>query len=82
VVLKKLRDAIANRDPILAVIRGSAVNHDGSSNGLTAPNGTAQEAVIHQALQNAQVEPHQIQYSELHGTGTVLGDPIEVLALA
>ncbi|WP_414578327.1 SDR family NAD(P)-dependent oxidoreductase [Anabaena sp. CCY 9402-a] len=82
VVLKKLRDAIANHDPILAVIRGSAVNHDGSSNGLTAPNGTAQEAVIRQALQNAQVEPHQVQYSELHGTGTVLGDPIEVLALA
>ncbi|PMB27477.1 polyketide synthase [Fischerella thermalis CCMEE 5198] len=82
VVLKKLRDAIANHDPILAVIRGSAVNHDGSSNGLTAPNGTAQEAVIRQALQNAQVAPHQIQYSELHGTGTVIGDPIEVLALA
>jgi acyl transferase domain-containing protein/NADPH:quinone reductase-like Zn-dependent oxidoreductase/NAD(P)-dependent dehydrogenase (short-subunit alcohol dehydrogenase family)/acyl carrier protein/trans-aconitate methyltransferase len=82
VVLKKLRDAIANHDPILAVIRGSAVNHDGSSNGLTAPNGTAQEAVIRQALQNAQVEAHQVQYSELHGTGTVLGDPIEVLALA
>ncbi|HIK08369.1 MAG TPA: SDR family NAD(P)-dependent oxidoreductase [Trichormus sp. M33_DOE_039] len=82
VVLKKLRDAIANRDPILAVIRGSAVNHDGSSNGLTAPNGTAQEALIRQALQNAQIEPQQVQYSELHGTGTVLGDPIEVLALA
>ncbi|MDB9360929.1 SDR family NAD(P)-dependent oxidoreductase [Nodularia spumigena CS-588/02] len=82
VVLKKLRDAIANHDPILAVIRGSAVNHDGSSNGLTAPNGTAQAAVIRQALENAQVEPHQVQYSELHGTGTVLGDPIEVLALA
>ncbi|MBD2252773.1 type I polyketide synthase [Nostoc parmelioides] len=82
VVLKKLRDAIAHRDPILAVIRGSAVNHDGSSNGLTAPNGTAQEAVIRQALQNAQIAPHQVQYSELHGTGTVLGDPIEVLALA
>ncbi|MEA5619314.1 SDR family NAD(P)-dependent oxidoreductase [Cronbergia sp. UHCC 0137] len=81
VVLKKLRDAIANHDPILAVIRGSAVNHDGSSNGLTAPNGTAQEAVIRQALQNAQIEPQQVQYSELHGTGTVLGDPIEVLAL-
>ena len=82
VVLKKLRDAIANHDPILAVIRGSAVNHDGSSNGLTAPNGTAQAAVIRQALENAQVEPQQVQYSELHGTGTVIGDPIEVLALA
>ncbi|MCC5667832.1 SDR family NAD(P)-dependent oxidoreductase [Nostoc sp. CHAB 5784] len=82
VVLKRLSKAIANHDPILAVIRGSAVNHDGSSNGLTAPNGTAQSAVIRQALKNARLEPKQIQYVETHGTGTVLGDPIEVLALA
>ncbi|MCC5622746.1 type I polyketide synthase [Nostoc sp. CHAB 5715] len=82
VVLKRLSKAIANHDPILAVIRGSAVNHDGSSNGLTAPNGTAQSEVIRQALKNARLEPKQIQYVETHGTGTVLGDPIEVLALA
>ncbi|MBG1258447.1 type I polyketide synthase, partial [Nostoc commune] len=82
VVLKRLSKAIANHDQILAVIRGSAVNHDGSSNGLTAPNGTAQSAVIRQALKNARLEPQQIQYVETHGTGTVLGDPIEVLALA
>jgi acyl transferase domain-containing protein/NADPH:quinone reductase-like Zn-dependent oxidoreductase/acyl carrier protein len=82
VVVKRLKDAQANRDPILAVIRGSAVNHDGNSNGLTAPNGAAQEAVIRQALKNAKLEPSQIQYVEAHGTGTVLGDPIEVLALA
>ena len=81
VVLKRLSDAIDNQDPILALVRGSAVNHDGQSNGLTAPNGAAQEAVLRQALTNAQVEPHQVQYVEVHGTGTRLGDPIEVLAL-
>ncbi|WP_228059913.1 type I polyketide synthase, partial [Plectonema radiosum] len=82
IVLKRLSDAISNGDNILAVIRGSAVNHDGQSNGLTAPNGAAQEAVIRQALTNAQIKPHQIQYVETHGTGTSLGDPIEVLALS
>ena len=81
VVLKRLSDAIANGDRILALIRGSAVNHDGQSNGLTAPNGSAQEAVIRQAIANAQVKASQIQYLETHGTGTALGDPIEVLAL-
>lgn len=81
VVLKRLSDAIADNDPILATIRGSAVNHDGHSNGLTAPNGQAQATVITQALQNAKVTPDQIQYVEAHGTGTPLGDPIEVMAL-
>ncbi|MDF5720952.1 MAG: amino acid adenylation domain-containing protein [Rhizonema sp. PD37] len=81
IVLKRLSEAIADGDNILATIRGSAVNHDGQSNGLTAPNGSAQEAVIRQALFNAGVEPTQIQYVEAHGTGTPLGDPIEVLAL-
>lgn len=81
VVLKRLSEAVADGDPILATIRGSAVNHDGLTNGLTAPNGLAQEAVIRQALENAGVRPEQIQYVEAHGTGTSLGDPIEVLAL-
>jgi acyl transferase domain-containing protein/acyl carrier protein len=81
VVLKRLSDAIADGDNILALIRGSAVNHDGRSNGLTAPNGLAQEALLCQALSNAKVNPSQIQYVEAHGTGTSLGDPIEVLAL-
>jgi acyl transferase domain-containing protein/acyl carrier protein/2-polyprenyl-3-methyl-5-hydroxy-6-metoxy-1,4-benzoquinol methylase len=80
-VLKRLSDAIADGDNILAVIRGSAANHDGKSNGLTAPNGSAQETLLKQALQNARVQPDRIQYVEAHGTGTVLGDPIEVLAL-
>ncbi|RKZ92367.1 MAG: hypothetical protein DRR19_04435 [Candidatus Parabeggiatoa sp. nov. 1] len=82
VVLKRLSDALKDGDNILALIRGSAVNHDGRSNGLTVPNGTAQEALLRQALTNAAVEPEQIQYIEAHGTGTSLGDPIEVLALA
>ncbi|MBE9214580.1 type I polyketide synthase [Plectonema cf. radiosum LEGE 06105] len=81
VILKRLSDAISHGDNILAVIRGSAVNHDGASNGLTAPNGAAQEALLRKALENARLEPHQIQYVEAHGTGTSLGDPIEVLAL-
>ncbi|MEL6135940.1 MAG: SDR family NAD(P)-dependent oxidoreductase [Cyanobacteria bacterium J06626_23] len=81
VVLKRLSDAIANQDNVLALVKGSAVNHDGVSNGLTAPNGSAQTAVIRQALLNAELEPDQIQYVEAHGTGTALGDPIELVAL-
>ena len=81
VVLKRFSDALADGDPILALIRGSAVNQDGHSNGLTAPNVQAQEAVIRQALRNASVSPEQIGYVETHGTGTSLGDPIEIEAL-
>ena len=82
VVLKRLSDAIADGDAILAVIRGSAVNHDGPSSGLTVPNKMAQKEVIQQALQNARVEPNQVSYVEAHGTGTSLGDPIELESLA
>ena len=81
VVLKRLTDAEQAGDRILAVIRGSAINQDGRSNGLTAPNGPAQQAVIRQALANADVAPGEIQYIEAHGTGTPLGDPIEVTSL-
>ncbi|MBE9104445.1 SDR family NAD(P)-dependent oxidoreductase, partial [Nostoc cf. edaphicum LEGE 07299] len=82
IVLKRLHDAIANGDNILALIRGSAVNHDGSSSGLTVPNKQAQQALLCQALANAKVEPSQVSYIEAHGTGTPLGDPIEIRALA
>lgn len=81
VVLKRLSDAISDRDNVVAVIGGSAVNQDGLSNGLTAPNGSAQQAVIHRALANAGVAPWQISYVEAHGTGTPLGDPIEIGSL-
>ena len=77
VVLKRLSLAQADGDRILAVIRGSAVNHDGRSAGLTVPYGPAQEAVIRRALAVAQIQPHEIDYLEAHGTGTSLGDPIE-----
>jgi thioester reductase-like protein len=81
VVLRRLSDARAAGDRIYAVVRGSAVNHDGRSNGLTAPNGLAQEALIRSALARAAVEASEVAYVEAHGTGTLLGDPIEVMAL-
>ncbi|MGW5446790.1 type I polyketide synthase [Streptomyces asiaticus] len=81
-VLKRLSDAVADGDRIWAVLRGSAVNQDGLTNGLTAPNGLSQRAVITRALENAHLAPSQVTLLEAHGTGTSLGDPIEVEALS
>ncbi len=81
VLLKRLRDAQADGDPIVAVVRGSAVNHDGRSSGLTVPNPAAQQDVIQAALAQARVHPRDVDYVEAHGTGTALGDPIELRAL-
>ncbi|MHC4092137.1 MAG: type I polyketide synthase, partial [Planctomycetota bacterium] len=82
VVLKRLSDAQRDGDRIMAVIRGSAMNHDGASSGLTVPHGPAQEAVIAAALHQAGLQPQTVDYLEAHGTGTSLGDPIEVQAAA
>ncbi|MBW4514700.1 MAG: aminotransferase class I/II-fold pyridoxal phosphate-dependent enzyme [Timaviella obliquedivisa GSE-PSE-MK23-08B] len=81
VVLKPLKQAKREGDRIYAVIRGGAVNQDGRSNGLTAPNPQAQEAVLRRAYAQAGVSPGQVRYVEVHGTGTKLGDPMELKAL-
>ncbi len=82
VVLKRLSDAMADGDPVVALIRGSAVNQDGRSAGLTSPNARAQRALLEKALADAGVSASQVGFVETHGTGTALGDPIEVEALS
>ncbi|NUQ95550.1 MAG: SDR family NAD(P)-dependent oxidoreductase [Streptomyces sp.] len=82
VLLKRLADACRDGDRILAVIKGSAINQDGRSQGLSAPNGPAQERVLRAALDAAGLQPGDLDHVETHGTGTPLGDPIEVRALA
>lgn len=81
VVLKRLEDAERDGDEILAVIAGSAVNQDGRSNGLAAPNPDAQADVLRHAYRDAGINPAGVDYIEAHGTGTILGDPIEADAL-
>ncbi|GGG69816.1 non-ribosomal peptide synthetase [Paenibacillus radicis (ex Gao et al. 2016)] len=77
-LLKPLARAQEDGDPIYAVIKGSAMNQDGSSVGITAPNALAQEDVIARAWQDADIDPETVTYIEAHGTGTSLGDPIEI----
>src|ERR1700730_7686327 len=82
IVLKRLGDALTAGDRVLALIRGTAVNQDGAGSGLTVPNGLAQKAVVRAALNAAGLQPNDLDYIEAHGTGTTLGDPIELEALA
>ncbi|MCP5018488.1 MAG: AMP-binding protein [Ketobacter sp.] len=81
-ILKNLEKAQQDRDNIIAVVKGSAITQDGRSNGITAPNGPAQIKTIRDALQRASLTANDIQYVESHGTGTALGDPVELHALA
>ncbi|HET9206060.1 MAG TPA: type I polyketide synthase, partial [Burkholderiaceae bacterium] len=82
IVLKRLSDAVADGDRVLAVVRATAVNQDGHSTVLSAPSGPAQQALLRDALAQAQIEPSRVGFIETHGTGTALGDPIEVEAIA
>ncbi|WP_225839738.1 type I polyketide synthase [Streptomyces sp. NK08204] len=81
VVLKRLADALADGDRIAAVVVGSAVNNDGRTDGLTVPSATAQQALLTRAYDQAGVDPGAVQYVELHGTGTAVGDPVEAAGL-
>jgi acyl transferase domain-containing protein/surfactin synthase thioesterase subunit/acyl carrier protein len=81
IALKRLSDALADHDNILAVVQGSAANHDGHARTVTTPSGPAQRAMLQEALDDAGLLPQQIDYVETHGTGTPLGDPIEVMAI-
>ncbi|MEU7634231.1 acyltransferase domain-containing protein [Nocardia sp. NPDC049220] len=81
IVMKPLDRALADGDPVHAILRGSAVNHDGFTNGLTAPSLLAQESLLRSAYRRAGIAPADVGYVEAHGTGTALGDPIEASAL-
>lgn len=81
VLVKPLDRALADRDPVYALIRGSAVSQDGHTGGITVPSGAAQEVVMRTAYRRAGVAPHEVGYVEAHGTGTPLGDPIEATAI-
>ncbi|WP_190046433.1 type I polyketide synthase, partial [Streptomyces galbus] len=81
VVLKTLRQAMADGDHVHCLVRGGAVNNDGGGGALTAPRGSAQEDVLRRALAAADVAPSEVRFVELHGTGTPVGDPVEAAAL-
>lgn len=81
IIIKRLSDALADKDRIHALVRGSAVNQDGGGSGFTVPSGNAQERLMRRALEDAGIEPQQVDYLEAHGTGTALGDPIELAAV-
>ena len=79
--MMRLEDAQAQGRRIVGVVRGTAVNHDGASSGLTVPNGTSQQKTLRAALADARLDAADVDVVECHGTGTSLGDPIEVQAL-
>lgn len=81
VLLKRLNEAIADQDPIYAVLLGGATNHDGDGSALTVPDVNAQRLLLRDACTDAGVDPAEVQYVELHGTGTRAGDPVEAAAL-
>lgn len=81
IIMKRLEQAIADGDKIYGVIDGSAINNDGHTMGVTTPNPQAQQTLIERAIKDANVDPASINYVETHGTGTVIGDPIELKAL-
>ncbi|RYP08079.1 hypothetical protein DL764_002119 [Monosporascus ibericus] len=80
--LKRLKDAIRDGDPIRSVIRATAVNHNGRTQGITLPSANGQEAVILKAYEKCGLSPRETAYVECHGTGTPVGDPIEIEAIA
>lgn len=82
ILVKKLSDALRDGDQILGVVRATGINQDGKSNGLTAPNGVSQANLMKQVLKTSNLVSTDIEYIEMHGTGTKLGDPIEVNAVA
>jgi acyl transferase domain-containing protein/acyl carrier protein len=81
VLLKPLSQALLDKDPIYAVVRGTAVSQDGHTNGITVPSQVAQETAMRKAFRRAGIAPHQVQYVEAHGTGTPVGDPVEARAI-
>ncbi|MCG8569827.1 MAG: SDR family NAD(P)-dependent oxidoreductase [Spirochaetes bacterium] len=78
IILKPLNKAIADKDQIYAVLKGSAVNHGGRAYSMTAPNSNAQAQLLYKAYSSAKINPQQVSYIEMHGTGTELGDPVEI----
>ena len=81
VVFKRLSQAQADGDPIYAVIKGSGINYDGKTNGITAPSGVSQTDLLKTVYDQYRINPEEIEYIVTHGTGTKLGDPIEINAL-
>src|SRR5258708_13846799 len=82
VILKRLSEAERDADHVYGIVRGSALNHGGKTNGFTVPNLNAQASVIRRALTDSHIDPPHISYTQAHGTGTKLGDPIEIAALS